>query len=94
MKDYISREDAIEALSHPVSMSMCFTKEEVYAKRDQRDIDIALIRELPTADVVEVVRCKDCQFCIEWDGRLSCEWHGFYKTESEWFCADGERRSE
>lgn len=46
-------------------------------------------------DVVgELVRCKDCKYGIEWDGRLGCEWHGFYKTEPEWFCADGDRRED
>ena len=53
MSDYIKRDDAIEVLSHPVTMSMCLTKEEVFAKREQRDIDIAPIRDIPAADVVE-----------------------------------------
>ena len=40
------------------------------------------ISDAPTIDAVEVVRCKDCRrWCI-------CR-HG-----DDWFCADGERRSE
>ena len=50
--------------------------------------------DFPTADVVELVRCKDCEYGVDWDGRLGCEWHGFYRTEPNWFCADGERREE
>lgn len=50
--------------------------------------------DTPTADVVEVVRCKDCKYGVDWDGRLGCEWHGFYQTEPNWFCADGERRDD
>lgn len=40
----------------------------------------------------EIVRCEDCKYGIDWDGRLGCEWHGFYQTEPNWFCADGERK--
>lgn len=38
-----------------------------------------------------VVRCKDCKWNTDWDGKLGCGWHGFYETGSDWFCADGER---
>jgi hypothetical protein len=49
----------------------------------------------PTADVVEVVRCKDCVhhknapkttdvWCERIDGLL----------QKDWFCADGERRED
>lgn len=27
------------------------------------------IEKTPTADVVEVVRCKDCKYADEWDGK-------------------------
>lgn len=50
-----------------------------------------LSKDAPTVDVVSVVRCKDCKYGIDWDGRLGCKWHGFYQTEPNWFCADGER---
>ena len=52
------------------------------------------IEDVPTIDAVTVVRCKDCKYGIDWDGRLGCEWHGFYQTEPNWFCADGERSEE
>lgn len=54
------------------------------------------IQNTPTADVVEVVRCKDCVhhhtneskpmyvWCEMVDGLLS----------QNWFCADGERRTD
>lgn len=41
-----------------------------------------------------LVRCKDCKYGIDWDGRLGCEWHGFYRTEPNWFCADGKRKDD
>lgn len=43
-------------------------------------VSIALINEQPTADVVQVVRCKDCR---KW-----CICH----HSDDYFCADGERR--
>ena len=48
------------------------------------------IAEAPTADVVEVVRCKDC---TEWD-KNECEcshWYGFREND---FCSNGVKRSE
>lgn len=45
-------------------------------------VSIALINEQPTADVIEVVRCKDCR---KW-----CICH----HSDDYFCADGERREE
>lgn len=58
-------------------------------------VSLSLINEQPTADVVEVVRCKDCVhhknapkttdvWCDRLDGLLP----------KDWFCADGERRTE
>ena len=53
--------------------------------RAETEIDM-----LPEADVVEVVRCKDC---TEWDSN-ECEcshWYGFREND---FCSYGERRTE
>ncbi len=51
------------------------------------------------ANMVEVVRCKDCVNCIkETNGELFCdilaigyEPLGSKKVNENWFCADGER---
>ena len=61
------------------------------------------ICEAPTADVVEVVRCKDCKHC-EWYIKASykngveVESHECRKYKMavtrDWFCADGERRED
>lgn len=59
---------------------------------------IEMIKSLPTADVVEIVRCKDCVYylnssekCDLIDTRLH-----FYETANTWtgdcFCCWGERR--
>ena len=50
-------------------------------------------------DMVEVVRCKDCKYCVkEPNGELYCdilavgyEPLGSKKVNEDWFCADGVR---
>lgn len=46
----------------------------------------------PTADVVEVVRCKDCKFFCR-GNRCYCEEFGGIVTEED-FCSRGERKDE
>lgn len=52
----------------------------------------AELEEAPTADVVEVVRCKDCKHREQYDcnhitlGGTKCG------VTDDWFCADGERK--
>lgn len=45
------------------------------------------------ADMVEVVRCKDCinKECFGRDGKIVCDLDGFLH-DPDWFCADGERK--
>lgn len=54
---------------------------------------IAEIEKLPSADVSEVVHCKDCRFyrqgTLNFNGR--CVFHGGFDPDEEWFCADGEK---
>lgn len=60
------------------------------------------IREQPTVDAVEVVRCKDCRFCkkhptsdkakICTNDRWNTEYHPF--AHDEGFCSYGERRTD
>ena len=50
------------------------------------------ILDAPTIDAVPVVRCKDCEY---W-GTLSCGicWDDIVKKDADWYCKDGDRRSE
>ena len=57
------------------------------------------ISDLPTADVVEVVRCKDCAYynaklmtCYNNDFPFNCESRPI--TREDDFCSYGERRTE
>lgn len=59
-----------------------------------------LMVDAPTADVVEVVRCKDCKYCNEYqkyDFRkyLGCNQNGeIYEVEPNHFCSYGERKED
>lgn len=89
MADYIRRDDAMFALRKAErggSMTALTRLERAYAE----------IREMPAADVAEVVRCKDCKHKVRADanGIVICsEEHGMYcPTESD-FCRYGEYRT-
>ena len=51
MNDYIKREDAIEAYA-----------EMLKSDKDTKLIAEMILADVPSADVVEVVRCKDCKY--------------------------------
>jgi hypothetical protein len=58
---------------------------------------VDMIESRPTVDAVPV-RCKDCKYCYA-EGfvnvRNVCEKHyDFGNVDDDWFCADGERRSD
>ena len=58
---------------------------------------IDFIDETPTADVVEVVRCKHCKWRNkEYYGEQETEWVWYcpnveHMVGDNWFCADGEK---
>lgn len=49
-----------------------------------------IIRSAPVADVVEATRCKDCKHYI---GLAECEFVGHFSGGTDYFCADGERKT-
>ncbi len=57
------------------------------------------LKYIPTADVVEVVRCKDCKYCnkyAKWNGTdyYGCNFNvaDIYEIEPTHFCSCGERK--
>ena len=82
MADYIKREDAYSAC--------CYETPECYMARKE-------IKALPSADVVPVVRCKDCKCWTEWSNgtgscsRFALDWIG---TDADDFCSMGERKDD
>lgn len=91
MADYIRREDALFALRKAErggSMTALTRLERAYAE----------IREMPAADVAEVVRCKGCKYGVydsKPNGAMVClrTNDGFWRKETD-FCSYGERRDE
>lgn len=62
-----------------------------------KDLD-EVLADAPTADVVEVVRCKDCAHYHEMEGfdykgrkAHHCVWHSALRGEND-YCSDGIRR--
>ena len=54
----------------------------------------SLINETPTADVVEVVRCKGCKYFYQ-DGNIKvCKHWNCHSTTDDSYCSYGERRKE
>lgn len=86
--DYIRREDALFALRKAErggSMTALTRLERAYAE----------IRELPVADVAEVVRCKDCKHRTESGNCGHPRHHGILPSAYPYdFCSYGERREE
>lgn len=54
----------------------------------------SIIRKLPTADVVEVVRCKDCEWWTKQKDSAQgrCTLLGIYPTGA-WYCGNGRRNN-
>lgn len=90
MSDYIKREDALKAV------------DDIVCDADDAERTCDRIIDLPSEDVVPVVRCKDCAWyvrsMIKQDGtldeRYKPDWCDLYRRvrEETYFCAEGERR--
>lgn len=62
--------------------------------REFKKIFDTIIDVQPTADVVPVVRCKDCKHWRR-DVIFHDAWcRGRHQPNPNWFCADGERRTD
>lgn len=86
MAEYIDREKINE---------IAFT-DAVLVKGEVRTERIALLREIdeiPTADVREVVLCKDCKFSEAGAGGVWCTLRDDMYAKADYFCADGERKT-
>ena len=96
MKKYIDAEKLKEAFSTDTQHLSTFDP-------DLYDLIMLDIDEAPTADVVEVVRCKDCTRRVDYEGMIMCnkfghkfqgEWFGLWATTEDHFCSYGERRTD
>ena len=94
MAEYIRREDALDCLKrYPTGK---YAGENLYCAEIRAAADD--INDLPVADVVSVVRCKDCKFCDDaycYDGRkledfYHCNWLDEVVGKDD-FCSHGEK---
>lgn len=84
--DYIEREAAIN-LTHEINIT------EIGYRH--RCIDPQAIKEIPAADVVPVVRCRECKHMITVGKREFCQkWNSsaMLSANKDFFCAYGERK--
>lgn len=84
MSRYIDKQMLIIALNAKSDMALG-TPKAVFAHVSK------MVELLPPADVVEVVRCKDCKFFCR-GNRCYCEEFGGIVTEDD-FCSRGERKT-
>lgn len=92
-KKYISLEAAITAIGKPkvTPGGVIF---DALKKACQEEV-----RNLPAADVVEVIRCRECEFTYAWHGRLYCKrlrnrWNHVndLRVDDTDFCTWGKRK--
>lgn len=80
-------------------------KSDIYKLFDESagviKLHIADVDMIPTADVVEVVRCENCTHKVDYCGRIMCDKNarrindgivGLTATSPEHFCSFGERK--
>ena len=98
MSDLISRQAAIMAVLYG---SLGATT--IYGRTEQgmtaQKETVQAIRMLPSADAVEVVRCKDCKYFdsgTDEDGKLffKCLGWVYGGTSEDDFCSHGERKDD
>lgn len=93
MADYIRRDDALGA-SRIVYIEYLETDDDGYVEGDIDTIPVVFkkdIEAIPAADVVEVVRCKDCIYAGEAkEGcfMMSCSVNGKIVSDTD-YCSDG-----
>ena len=100
MDDYISRKDAIDTIHSTINAIFGYKDGETFTDTDELLLNVNKlicknIREIPAADVVEVVRCKECKAWSRYGDTvmgycdLSCiNWH------DKDFCSYGEMKEE
>ena len=86
MKEYIEREALL-------TRNMCGNANPIIYRTYAEE----LIKSAPAADVVEVVRCKDCKNYqpnpYSYDGEMICScWADWTYPEDDDFCSYGERK--
>lgn len=93
MDEYIKRKPLIEEIS---SLSVTLCGNEIFGTLAKHSV-VKMIYEQPAADVVEVVRCKDCEYGEQYDEEIEdwreCRYDGCGLVyEISHFCSYGKRK--
>lgn len=93
--EYISREEMIDAVDHLHIIPSIDGTGKPTPTEDFRVQFIGTVLHVPSADVVPVVRCKDCKHDIssQFDTAARCNLWGCLKPKRG-FCDAGKRREE
>lgn len=98
MSEYIRREDAVGAVEFGITLASAINIETgEWTELFQRENDelreaVERIKDIKPADVVQVVRCKDCLFFTT--EKSCCRPEGLIKAREDDFCSYSERREE
>lgn len=96
MPRYIDADFALQVYEEAYEITETATwnnPKQAEINKQSHDTVIKLINQTPTADVVEVVRCKDCKYFDDSCGCCSHE-DGLNRTCEDFFCSYGKRRTE
>ena len=96
MANYINKDETIKAVRE--QYLTCDTDTD-YNRGIQQGFDFAMsiICRQPTADVVEVVRCKDCKYyfignCMNTDVPIYADNGAEFMPDSDFYCSLAERK--
>ena len=101
MTDYIKRKEAIEGVCKGIECQDC-----PFARGPLCMLRTYLLHTVPSADVVEVVRCKNCKHYNEYDNGEQIigeeevhdgwcmRWSGIENVNRHDYCSYGEREEE
>lgn len=92
MNRYIKLSDAIKSID---DLPDCYNG---FSDAYDKSCIIGVLEELPSADVVPVVRCRDCKYSEPYDGStkvtsyLKCLYRS--RVLGNWFCEHGKKVEE
>ena len=97
MKEYVEREslqDEIRGLSMSIIGLRCGKGVLNEYMKQYREGILRIVDEQPTADVISVVRCKDCKYFYQNGNIKVCKHWNCHSTTDDDYCSYGERRKE
>lgn len=71
-------------------------EQNLWGKEWDKALALQMVRDAPTIDAVEVVRCRDCKHWDNEDDAQRCSYthNGLHWAKPDDFCSYGERREQ